>query len=123
MSRKGKKPKWAKKIAKERIVRLLKLAEEEARRGNYERASRYVWLARRIGMKYNVRIPRRLKRRICKGCLSFMIPGVNCRVRVSRGRIVITCLRCGRVKRIPYKPRREVNEGRSVQKGLQEGSL
>ncbi len=123
MTRRGRKPKWARKIAKERIISLLKLAEEEARKGNYDRVSRYVWLAKRIGMKYNVRIPRSLKRRICRNCLSFMIPGLNCRVRIARGRVIMTCLRCGNIKRIPYKPRREENERRSVQEDLEKGSV
>jgi ribonuclease P protein subunit RPR2 len=65
-------------------------------------AKRYVELARRIAMRYNVRFPLKWKRFFCKSCGSFLVPGVNLRVRCTKQRVVMTCLECGRVRRIPY---------------------
>lgn len=95
-----------KKVALERIERLFELAlkcfEE-----NPERADRYVEIARRISMKAKVRIPRVYKRYLlCKKCKRLIVPGYTCRIRIrSDGstKIVITCLRCGTIKRIPLR--------------------
>ena len=59
-------------------------------------------LAAKIGMRYNVRLPRDLKRRYCRKCHAFLVPGKNCRVRISRGKVTTTCGVCGDVRRIPY---------------------
>jgi len=56
------------RIAQERMDILFRLAEREALQRREARARRYVDLARRIGMRYNVRIPAEFKRRFCKGC-------------------------------------------------------
>ena len=50
------------KIALERIDILFRLAEREAVAGNSARADRYASLAAKIGMRYNVRLPREFKR-------------------------------------------------------------
>jgi len=81
---------------------LFHLAEREALRQRGDRARRYVDLAQRIGMRYNVHMPPRLKRRFCKQCHAYLIPPANARVRVARGRVTTTCLQCGAVERIPY---------------------
>ncbi|MEM2908023.1 MAG: hypothetical protein QXP65_02325 [Candidatus Hadarchaeales archaeon] len=92
-------------IAAERIDRLFELAERVFR----ERpalADRYVQLAWRLATRYNLRMPAHLRRKFCRKCLSFLKPGVSCRVR-TRPRpspsIVITCLRCGHRTRVPVK--------------------
>jgi len=67
-------------------------------------ARRYVALARRIGMRTGVRIPRSKKRFLCKCCGSPLIPGRNCRVRLrTKGWpiLIVTCLGCGALKRFP----------------------
>ena len=91
------------RIALERMEILFHHAEEEALRGRTARARRYVDLARRIGMRYNVRVPPEFKRRFCKDCLSYLLPGVNARVRLGRGRVVVTCTGCGAIQRLPYR--------------------
>ena len=63
----SRKQEWQKKIASERINILFRLASEEFKK-HPERSNRYVELARKIGMRYNVRIPKLLKRRFCKKC-------------------------------------------------------
>lgn len=99
MKFRGRKPQWQKEIAKERISILFREAK------NPERAKRYVRLARKIAMHYRVRIPRELKRKYCKNCNSLLVPGQNCRIRLSqRGtpRIILTCMECSHIMRFPY---------------------
>ena len=100
MSKRRVSQKTLSEIGTNRISRLLDLAEEAVRAGRPDRASRYVQLARRIGMKTRVKMPR--DRRFCKNCLQPMMPGVNCTVRLSQHKVVITCGTCGAVRRIPY---------------------
>jgi ribonuclease P protein subunit RPR2 len=90
------------KIAHERIDILFRLAEREALKGNLPRANRYAGLAAKIGMRYNVRLPREFRRRYCRKCHAFLVPGKNCRVRVARGKVTTTCGTCGDVRRFPY---------------------
>ena len=100
MSKRRVSQKTVSEIGTVRISRLLDMAEEAVRAGRPDRAHRYVDLARRIGMKTRVKIPR--ERRYCKQCLMPMMPGVNCTVRLSGHKVVITCGTCGKVRRIPY---------------------
>jgi ribonuclease P protein subunit RPR2 len=88
----------ARRIARERIVILFARAEQFF--PSYgEGSDRCVALARRIAMRYRVRIPRHLRRRFCRRCGAFLVPGANLRVRIHRGKVVTTCIRCRRQKR------------------------
>jgi len=61
-----------------------------------------VALARKLCMKYRVRAPE-IKRKACKKCGAFWIPGYNLTVRVrSRGKIVEYLCACGSVARFPF---------------------
>lgn len=100
------------RIARERMEVLFGLAEKEALGGHAARARRYVELARRLGMRYNVRMPPEFKRRFCKECLAYLVPSVNARVRVGRGRVVVTCLSCGAIQRLPFRVEQELARGR-----------
>lgn len=67
-----------------------------------EAARRQAATARRVRLRFNVRPGPELKRFTCRGCKSLIVPGVNARVRVGRGKqkaLRITCLECGRVNR------------------------
>ena len=99
------------RIALERMTTLFRLAEKEALQRHADRARRYVELSRRIGMRYNVRVPAPFKRSYCKKCFAFLLPSVSSRVRVGDGHIVVTCAACGAVQRFPY--RREQVAGRA----------
>ncbi len=66
-------------------------------------ADRYAALAKKLATRHNARFPRKWKRRICKKCGKFLVPGSNCRVRMQKNRIIITCLECGDAVRIPFK--------------------
>ncbi len=102
------------RIARERIDILIAMAEEEALGGRLLRADRYGQLARRIGMRYNVSLPSRYRRLVCRGCGTFLAPGTAATVRVRRSRVIVTCKSCGRVYRFPYA--REVRERRTSSK-------
>ncbi len=90
------------RIAVERIEILFRLAETQALGGNLPRANRYASLAAKIGMRYNVRVPPAFKRRYCRACHAYLLPPTTARVRVTRGHVIVTCLACGAVRRVPY---------------------
>lgn len=87
------------RIARDRVSTLFALAEEEARTGHPELADRYVGLARRIGMRYNVRLLAEYRELYCRGCSAFWVEGRTVRTRLRSGHRVRTCLRCGRERR------------------------
>jgi len=90
-------------IARERIEILLRMARQALRK-DPTLSKRYVELARLIGMKSGVRLPKYDKMFICKGCGIILIPGSNCRVRTrseTGTTVLITCLECGSKKRYP----------------------
>jgi len=80
---------------------------------NPELAQHYVEMARKIAMSTKLRLPSEYRRQICRHCKSFILPGVNCRVRTQSRRephIVVTCLVCGKHSRIPLKSRKREKE-------------
>ena len=111
-----KKPLEQRRIALERIKRLFELGDwiiQEYKNEDIDfgkkLANRYVELARKISMKYKVRIPRELKRRFCKKCHSFLVPGINLKVRIDSKQksVVYECLECGFKMRYPYVKEKE----------------
>ena len=102
--RKSQKPDWQTKIAKERIEILFSLAEKEFKRYP-ERSKRYVELARKIGLRYNVRLSKDDKRKFCKICNTLLKPGVSSKVRLDKSTktINVQCLNCEKIYRFPYK--------------------
>jgi ribonuclease P protein subunit RPR2 len=91
-----------KEIAKERVKILFQQAEEVFSR-NKSLAHRYVTLARKIAMKVKLRMPIELKRKYCKHCYKFLMPGVNARIRTRDGKVIISCLECKKFTRIPVR--------------------
>jgi len=91
-----------KNIAKQRIEYLFQLAEKKARSGDAEYARRAIIMARRLGTKYKIRIPRRYKQNFCKKCNYFFLSDKQARVRMSKGKIVRTCQYCRNISRTPY---------------------
>jgi ribonuclease P protein subunit RPR2 len=91
-----------KRIAMQRIQTLFRLAKEILRE-DPSMAQRYVDMARKIAMAARVRLPTEYRRQVCRYCKSFILPGVNCRVRIKQRRephVLITCLNCGKQTRI-----------------------
>lgn len=105
-------------IARQRIARLFQLAEAAAREGRLDRADRYAQLARRIGTKYVVRLGREERRRVCRACGVYLLPGRTARVRARGGHLSVTCLGCGAVRRFGYAreqaARRQAGNPRAV---------
>lgn len=99
MRTRGRKPEYQLKIARERISILFDEAEKMAKEDK-ALARRYVQLARKIGMRYNVRLPRELKRKYCKYCKNLLLDSQH---RLKKGILVIKCKSCGRIIRYPYK--------------------
>ncbi len=98
-----------KKLALQRIRALFKLAQDVVHEDE-ELAQNYVAIARKVSMAARTRVPREYQRQICKNCKKFILPGVNCRVRIQQRRephIVITCGYCDRHMRFPIKNRSE----------------
>ncbi len=96
-------------LALERINILFDEAGKAANEGRMDDANRYVQLARTIGMRYNVRLTSAQKRRICRQCHAYLVPGVNLRVRFSHGTIVSTC-KCGEIMRRRVRNKKEKNQ-------------
>lgn len=102
--RKSQKPDWRQQIAKERIQILFSMAEKEFKK-HPERSRRHVELARKIGLRYNVRLSKELKRKFCKKCYTLLKPGITSKVRLDKStkNVNVLCLNCNKIYRYPYK--------------------
>lgn len=104
MIRARKKPDWQREIAKERIQILLDLAKKNLEK-HPNRSRRYVELARKIGLRYNIRLTKKQKRSFCKKCNTILIPGKTSTVRLDpkHKNLTIKCLNCKNIFRQSYK--------------------
>jgi ribonuclease P protein subunit RPR2 len=104
MRKPTRKPPWQKSIAKERIDILFRLAAKEFE-SRPERSHRYVELARKIAKRYNIKLKKSHRRRLCRKCLHYLKPGANSRSRMrpAGGALTVTCLDCGNVMRFPCR--------------------
>ncbi|MEW6329099.1 MAG: ribonuclease P [Candidatus Micrarchaeota archaeon] len=101
MRRRAGKPGFISDVVRERVEILLALAEKNAKE-KPARAKRYIELARKLCTRYNVRVPE-IKKRACKKCHAFWVPGRNLSVRVrSRERMMEYRCACGEVARFPF---------------------
>jgi len=83
-------------LARQRAELLLDYALETAS-GDLLLAQRQGALARRLCLKYNVRLGYAYRQLFCRQCKRFIVPGLNARVRLRpspRG-VRLTCLECG----------------------------
>lgn len=90
------------KIALTRIKKLFAEAELVFYKSK-KLANRYVELASNISMKVKVRIPLEFRRKFCKYCHAYLVPGSNCRIRTRDGKVIISCLECKEFMRIPIR--------------------
>ncbi len=90
-------------IANERIEILFSRAQAEFSE-HPELSNRYVEIARDIAKKFNIHIPVELRRKFCKKCGSYLVPGNNLTVRLlsKEKKIVRKCSVCGDEKKVPY---------------------
>jgi len=96
--RRTKKPEWQQSIARERIQILFDLAEKEFRK-HPERSKRYVELARKMGLRYNIRLPKELKKKFCKNCGTLLKPGLTSEIRIRNKTLTIRCKICNKIYR------------------------
>ena len=88
-----------KEIAMERIDILVKSALKEK---DESLAAKQAQQAKKIAMRFRVRLPYEARQLYCKRCKAFVVPGRSSRVRVGRANtraVRITCLRCGHTYR------------------------
>jgi ribonuclease P protein subunit RPR2 len=91
-------------IAAERIDILFNLAEKKAAIGELEASDSLVDKACRIGMKFNLRIPKKYKQMYCRKCHAFLLQGKTSKTRINskEKRVEVTCLKCKRKAHTPY---------------------
>lgn len=92
-----------KRIARNRVQVLLDRARAEALGPDADLADRYTAIARRVSTRYQLKAQPHLKIQVCKGCTTYRVPGRTSRTRIHSGRIVTTCLQCGRTDRHPLQ--------------------
>jgi len=84
------------------IVRLLTESAVSLSHTNPTIAKEQAALARKVKLKFNVRLDPSLMRFTCRGCKGLLVPGVNARVRLGHGKptiIRVTCSECGHINR------------------------
>ncbi len=127
MSKRRRNKALEKKMARRHIARLFELAEKEALNSRQDRADRYVYLARKMAMRYNLSLGS-YRRHFCRECGAFLVPGRNSTYRLNQGKVTITCGNCGHIYRFPYRQRtggtvekgREGKNGRNIKRGEKE---
>jgi ribonuclease P protein subunit RPR2 len=98
--KRSEKPREHTEIAMQRINTLF----EEAKKAFPSEpglADRYVKLATTISTKFRVRLPQAIKKQFCHGCRSYLSPGSNCAIRLSKGSLIYHCLSCDTIQRYP----------------------
>jgi RNase P subunit RPR2 len=84
------------------IVSLLTESAVRLSHTNPTLAKEQAALARRVRLKFNIRLDPSLSGFTCHGCKGLLVPGVNARVRLGHGKetiLRVTCTDCGRVNR------------------------
>ena len=99
----GSQPPWRRRIARERIKILFNLAKETFKKDR-KKSRRYIELMRKIGLRYNVRLPKDIKRSFCKKCNTLLVPSETSIVRLDKREktVRVKCLVCGKIYRYPY---------------------
>ncbi|MFW9910930.1 MAG: ribonuclease P [Candidatus Thorarchaeota archaeon] len=91
----------AKRLARARIEILWEQASEIARTDR-EGARRRMQIAARVAQRARIKVPKDVKRRVCRQCGIVLIPGESCRVRMRNNRakhLTVTCTACGNITR------------------------
>lgn len=93
------------KVAKERIAILYKLAKENLHKED-SLSIEYIKNLRRISEHYKIRLDPEMKVSICKNCNLPLIPGDNAQLRIigKEKRRVYRCKTCGRTNSQSFRP-------------------
>ena len=95
---------------KKHVLERIKVLFREAKiqfKEKPELADRYVELARKAAMKVNLKLPREIKRKFCKRCYKYVVPGVNVRVRIHKNRVIYYCFNCKGYMRFMLKMKKK----------------
>ncbi len=87
------------KIALERIYRLFELAEKQK---DEKLVKRYLKLAKKIGEKTNVSIPKTLKKKFCKKCFTMNVKTIE-----KKPFLLVICGKCGFEKKFSLKEKKQ----------------
>ena len=93
------------------VKQLLKKADEVFAKDK-ALADRYAGMAYRLMLKFKLKLPNAIKKRICKHCHCFLKPGANCRVRLGKSMMIYYCLDCKHYMRFRYKGNRSPKTAR-----------
>lgn len=93
----------AKIEAKALIPELLEKAKKAYKEGNKKLSKTYSKKIRYLSMKYKLKLPKTIKRQLCKHCYTILIPSLNCRTRTKEGKLIIYCLNCKKFIRIQLR--------------------
>ena len=88
-------------IALERMQILIKNAISNARK-DPQLSQRQALLACRISTRHKIKMPYEIRMLFCKKCKSFIVPGINSRIRLGRTSVKsirVSCNLCGHVYR------------------------
>ena len=88
-------------IALERMQILIKNAISNARK-DPQLSQRQALLACRVSTRHKIKMPYEIKMLFCKKCKSFIVPGINSRIRLGRTSVKsirVSCNLCGHVYR------------------------
>ena len=98
--------------AVERISLLFNKADKVALEGDLDLADEHIMSARKISSKTNVSIPAHQKRKMCKYCYCYLLPGKTSKVRINskEKRVEVRCVKCDKMIFYPYI--RELKEKR-----------
>jgi len=88
-------------------VEILITKSLETNKEDINLAKRQAELARRICLKYNLRLMYEDKQLFCRKCKKFIVPGATSRVRLGQSpkAVKITCLECEHTYRKLLKPK------------------
>jgi len=93
--------KLKKKLCGEQIDYLFSVAEKYTTIDK-KISDRCIEMAKKLSMKYNVRISKESKLRFCKYCLKYFT-GDNLRTRTNHGILYIYCKNCNKYRKIVIK--------------------
>ena len=88
-------------IALERMQILFKNAISNARK-DPQLSQRQALLACRVSTRHKIKMPYEIRMLFCKKCKSFIVPGINSRIRLGRTSVKsirVSCNLCGHVYR------------------------
>ena len=83
-------------------IKTLFTEAEKAFKKDPKLADRYVRKARRAAQRARMPIPYAFRKRFCRHCGSYWMPGNTVRVRLQKQKVVYYCLNCKHYTRHPY---------------------